>query len=236
MNPRCVTDEELSFISELPPESEALRHVASCARCRARVSAFRSFMDPPQEIEGAHPDDADARLRSSMDREIRLITGRDGAANGQAQASTPATGRSLMRLLWRPALRPVWAAAVLLLVYVGVRELRPSGADEPIILRERVQPAAATLEPTRVAAIGGGGLRLTWNALPDADRYEILLYGEELEPQTRIDAGSAPTVDLPPGELDAVQRGDVLFWSVRAYRGGDVIQASEMSRIEPTRR
>lgn len=229
MKNACIQESDLPVVSELPESSAPRRHLQGCARCRARLAAFKAFFEPADAAEGARPDEADRVLASILDREIYGTASRAAAGHRLGESSGAGFG-AMIRLLWRPALRPAWAVGILLLGIVGVRELRHSG-DEPIILREDRDAAAASIVPGEPAWTADGSLELRWGALAGAERYLVLYYGEELDELGRIEAGGAPRCLLPEAAVRQVREGAQLFYRVFALRGGDRVASSTMTPL-----
>jgi hypothetical protein len=223
----CIDEEKLAFYAELPPESPARTHVATCARCRARVAAFVAFAEPRDVPAGAMPDDADTRLAAILESEIR------GAARTAAVRGGREHGGvfgSFLRGLARPGLRPIWAIAALVVVVFGVREVNRRG-EESIILREERDIGAPTVVTRAPSITADGGILLLWDPVADADRYAAVLYSADLEERTRIDASSATSCRLPDALAEELRSGKPLFWRVLAFRAGDEIASARMTTL-----
>lgn len=229
MKNACIQEEELPVVLALPESDARRRHLEGCARCRARLAAFNAFLELADAAEGARPDEADRVLASILDREIFGAASR-AAAGRRLGGSSGAGFGAMIRLLWRPALRPVWAVGILLLGIVGVRELRQSG-DEPIILREDRDAPAASIVPGEPAWTADGRLELRWGVLAGADRYLVLYYGVELDELGQIDAGATPRCLLPEAAVRQLREGTQLFYRIFALRGGDRIASSAMTPL-----
>lgn len=219
----CVRDEDLARIAALPADDPIRRHVRDCARCRSRWLAYQEFMSPSAVPAGADPEDASARLARALERHIQEPSG-----------ARPVPMRQGLRRLWMPALRPVWALGLLALVLAGVRQIGREGpaGPAPLVLRESRGEAGA-LAPAEPARLTDGSIVFAWTPVPDADRYEVTLHGEDLQPGTRIPAGPEPTLTVPAGALDAqATPGGMLFWRVTAYRGGDALAQSPLQPLD----
>ncbi len=70
MTPDCIPDEALAaFVA--PGARDARReHLAGCPRCRARLASYLSFLQA-EDVAGADPDDAGARLAALLRRRRR---------------------------------------------------------------------------------------------------------------------------------------------------------------------
>ncbi len=228
MNAGCIAEDRLPLISDLPPDDPARHHLARCARCRARVAALEAFSTPGTPPSGSRANQADAQLASILDREIYGPT----ASRALPEARTTQRGGigSILRILWRPALRPVWAVGFVLLAIVGLREIRQTG-DDRIILREEGRPASSALllhEPT----LGEDNrITLRWSPMAGATHYAVILLGPDLEEQRRIDTGLDPTWTLEPGSSASLRGGAYPFWRVIALRDGDPIGSSKTTPL-----
>lgn len=228
MNSACIREADLPLLATLLPSDPKRLHLQGCARCRARLAALSAFLDPPAPAEGARADEAEAALGALLDREIFGARGPMDAVRGRGSRDEGLG--AFFRLLWRPALRPVWAVGILLLAIVGVRELRESG-DDRIVLREERDTSAGTVAPAEPAWTADGKLELRWTGPADADRYLVVLYGDELEETGRIEADAAARCLLPEAMVQSLREGVPLFWRVVALRAGDRIASSAMTPL-----
>jgi hypothetical protein len=240
----CLRDEDLAAAVALPADDPARRRWNVCARCRARVAAFAEFLQPSVTGTGPEWDEADARLAAVLESEIlgRPVTERAPVGNRNEPGPRPLPGGSgssgpgwtagpaqrFFRWALSPSRRPAAALGVLAVILItiqGIRLLdRPKG-DE-IILREGRVGSAVAIESGEVKRLSDGALSLSWSPVEGADRYEVVVYGEELTETRRFDAGAATTVTVP------AQAVAPLFWRAIAYRGGDV---AAQSKIRPLR-
>jgi len=93
MTPDCIPDESLAALVA-PAARDGMRvHLAHCPRCRARLASFLSFLEA-EDVAGADPDDADARLAAVLRR--RQPAG--GACRGLRWAARLAAPRSPRRV------------------------------------------------------------------------------------------------------------------------------------------
>ncbi len=224
MNFGCIAEDRLPLISDLPPDDPARHHLARCARCRARVAALEAFSDPETQPAGSHAEQADAHLASILDREIYGPT----ASQSLPEARTAERGGigSILRILWRPVLRPVWAVGFVLLAIVGFREMQQT-VDDRIVLREDGRPATSALllhEPT----LGKDDrITLRWSPWAGATHYAVVLLDADLEEQRRIETGHDPMWTLETEDSASLRAGAYPFWRVIALRDGDVIGSSK---------
>ncbi len=227
MKEHCIEAEDLERVMGLGAEDPRRKHLDDCPRCRALMAAYSDFLKPARALPGADLQDADARLKSSFDREIA----REG------RASRPAT----RRMRWSPprpfgptALWPVWAAAAAVIV-VGVlyvvHQVGP-GPDR-LVLRGAPQgssrPAALVLYPPKSVA---GGLELRWRSAPGADTYQVRLFGSDLSERARLGPFADTAVVLRPAELaSGIAPGTLLLWRVVALHAGDEIATSPVGQL-----
>lgn len=221
----CLADETLPIVMQLAPDDPARRHLKDCARCRARVAAVAAFVQAQVPPEGARPDDADRRLAAILDQEIYGRSSGSPARRGPRESREGGLG-SILRMLWRPALRPVWAIGFVVLAVVTVRELGPS-RDDRIILREDGKRAASAPLPMEPITDASGRLTLRWSPYAEATHYTVVLLGEDLEERGRIDAGGNTSCALPDETSSLLRAGSHMFWRVIAQRDGDTVASSK---------
>jgi hypothetical protein len=239
----CLRDDDLAEAAALPAEDPVRRQWMACARCRARVAAFAEFLQPTVVGKGAEWDEADARLAAALESEIqgrsveeRTPVGERTAldpgpasrgSGGSRSGSTDNPVRRFFRQLMSPSLRPVAALGVLVVALVTIQGIRtfdhPKG--DAIVLRQGAGGPAAVLEAGTVKPLPDGAISLSWTRLEGADRYEVVLYGEDLTETERLDAAATTTLTVPAAEKAP------LFWRVIAYRGGDVISQSKIRSL-----
>ena len=232
----CLRDEDLAAAAELPADSPARRQWSACPRCRARVAAFAEFLHPSIEAKGQPWDDADARLAAALESEIRgmplgakvpagspdapagarAVPGQRPRSQGRG-TDRPGPGEGpihrLSRWLVSPSLRPVAALAVLVVALGAIGGIRLLGhrSSDAIILREGSTPASSTLALGDVSRTPDGGVSLSWDLVEGADRYEVVLCGEDLVEMKRFDAGGSSSFVIPAEEsaaLTGIPRAD----------------------------
>jgi hypothetical protein len=225
MQPGCIEEDRLPLIMQLPPDDPARRHVAGCARCRARVAGLSAFENPVAIPAGSRADEADRRLAAILDREIYgQQPGRRVHLDSREQSRKDFG--SILRRLWHPTLRPVWVAGIVVIGIVGVRELTQT-RDDRIVLREDGRPSSSAVTGIATQAGPDGQVALRWDAVAGATAYTVVLLGADLEEQDRIDAGSTASCPLPEARVTAVRGGAHTFWRVLALRDGDFIATSK---------
>lgn len=192
MNDRCEPIETLRQAAALPAGDPRRDHVEACPRCAARLAALASFLDGGDVPAGADPDAADRRLAAALRDE-----------RNRRSAGGRRFGAGLLAL-----------AAVLLLLVVG-----------PGLLGDHEgPPASGTLRGDAAPdafALRAEGRTLSWNAIPGADAYEVILYDDSLAPLGEpIAIRGATSLEL---DLDGPAPA---YWRVTARRGGDPLASS----------
>ncbi len=203
---RCFPPEDAARVAALAADSPERRHAADCPRCAALLSAFAAYeAADPAGVPARDLADANARLSAALAQEIGDLE--------EEPAPAPRAIRAAPRELpWflRPALRPAFALAALLLAVGTFAWLRPGhdgGAPE---LRGGGRAAPEIAQ----ADFAADSLRLAWHGMPGADAYEVRFYSSEL-----AELGNAgPTADsslalgasvlgfsVPPGETVLVR-------------------------------
>jgi hypothetical protein len=225
MDPGCISEEKLPVVMRLTPEDPARRHLEGCARCRARLAVLSAFAQPQAPPSGSRPEEADRQLAAVLGEEIY---GRPPGNRVRTDARGPSDGGlgSILRMLWRPAMRPVWAVGLVILAVVGVRELGP-GRDDRIILREDGGQTASSLLPMEPVVDANGRMTLRWSPQAETTQYTVVLLGEDLEERERIDAGGNTSCPLPDETLSLLRAGSHMFWRVIAQREGDTVASSK---------
>jgi hypothetical protein len=220
MNRRCPEIEHLAEVMRLPGTDPRRQHVDQCPRCRARAALYQRFLDPGALPAGSNLADARRRMRATLEREI-------AAEAGQRPSLLDAL-RPLFRPVWRPALGLVGVAAAVILI------VRLTGMPEPgdgvSVLRERGVASRAIpvlLQPIHEA---DRTTVLRWKSAPDADAYQVILFGTDLREKARYSAAADTFLRIGPGQLDALPPS--LFWAVAALRGGDEIGRTEPRTLE----
>lgn len=240
----CVRGEDLAVIEALPSGDPRRRDAEACARCRARLMAFASFvaaLDVPAE---AGLEEADARLAAILEaRTGGRVKGdhdwRDGTPVDDGDKAAAAEGRRwldrLLVVFGRPALRPAWAAVVVLLAVWGVREsgLIQRPGDRSIELRGESGRSPGGIETLDAVMAADGSMVVAWKAVPGADRYAIVVCDASLRETSRVEAGPELSGRLDSDLSGRASGSDPLFWGVVAYRGGDEIARSEIRSVPP---
>lgn len=248
----CVRGEDLATIAAAPLDDPVRREAEACARCRARLLAFAAFVEPLDPPDAAGIDEADAalaaRLEATTGGRVRAGAGvipmmplaqeRAPALAGRsprtsADASPARWSARVIAIFGRPALRPAWALAVVLLMAWGAWESgwlqRPGG--EGIELRGESGVPGDRFGTREASAEADGAVRVSWSAVPGADHYAVIVCDASLREAGRVEAGVETTARLDPALLRRLSAEGPLFWGVIASRGGDEIARSEIAPL-----
>ncbi len=211
MSTTCPPLESLAEVLRLDPDDPRRRHLEECPRCRARVAAFRSFMEMEPIPAGANREDARRRLDAAIHAGV-------GPHEGRA-ASHPSTWwQGLLRPAWRPALG---LAVAVLLTVVLVRGPADRGRLGEMMLRGAGPGAQVTAVPTATWS-ADGSVALRWPAVAGADGYRVLIYNQDLEEIAQLEAGRESTLTVSAGQLAGLTPARAaLFWRVAALQHGD---------------
>jgi len=218
----CYPIERLGEIAELAADDPRRGHLANCPRCRARLAAYERFLsqeDPPKGLDLAS---AEARLASVLQAEI-------GAGATPAAGPVARADDAVVRPEWWRWSGMRWAAALaaMLAVAVGLTVFTDRSDDwlrEPV-LRGDEDAAAEAFAPT-AETLDGGGVLLTWQAVPEAECYRVLLFGADLLEVARWETGVETELSLGPNEL-----AKAVYWRVVALRGGDTLQQAAVLKL-----
>ncbi len=213
MKRTCYSPEMLSELLEASPADPRLAHVHSCIRCRNLMESLRAFRSPSGEVPPHELDDAEARMRATLEREMK-----------KTQTAATPWARAWMALFggawWRPALA---AAAVVLLVVAAVElhdgpERSPSGT---------VRGEMSATFSAQAEDLAGGGVRLSWDAVNGAGAYRVVFSDLGLEEIKSWEAGDRQSLTLEAAELQALApAGTQVLCRVVALRQGSVLASS----------
>jgi hypothetical protein len=222
MSNECVSVERIAEVLELPAGDVLSRHVEQCPRCSSLLTSYQAFIvaDPPA---GANPDDADARLMQFLQGQFGPVEPTPYSAD-----TTPGGGGFFARLKGAFLPRPAWVAAAVVVV-AAVVWWQPWNVAEPPALRSTSSTSFLEMAPPQ--ALSDGVVRLSWEATARADRYQVVLYSEELEEIARLDAGAETTYDLAQDALPAGAPA-VLICRIAALQDGDEIAESAPIPVE----
>jgi hypothetical protein len=223
MSTTCPPLESFAELLRLDAQDPRRRHLEQCPRCRARMMAFRSFMEMEPAPVGADREDARRRLVAAIRRETLRSVGRAGPRRSIWQ-------RRLPWPVWKPALGLVAAA---LLIVVLLRAAGDRGPQAPLMLRGANPTEAVARVPAATWAADGSAV-LRWPAVPAADGYRVLVFDQDLQEIARLDAAGDTSLVLSPARLAALApSGAALFWRVAALRQGDQISLSPPATLRP---
>ena len=234
MSDTCYCIEELEELALLVAGDPRLAHLESCPRCRAQLASYRAFMSPADLPAEARPDDAHIRIAAALEQ---AIFAKDPAA---AEVSAPVQSglanplARLLHSLARPMWRPAWGLVAILLIFVGSQQVWQAAhrGGNPQILRGGTgDPAKLPAEAARVSA--DGCILFSWEAVPDADSYQVHVYGSDLSTLVVLDAGVQCSLAVRPNEIPAPVGDDhQLWWRVIALQGADEINSSALQSFD----
>jgi len=195
---KCIPIEALGSLDALSPDDPIRRHAVACPRCSAAVVAYREFLraDSPR---GADVADADRRLASFINERIEGV-------------------EKVHRAPFRfPTFR--WAVAAAVMVAGAALIAKQMDSSDRVVLRgdERV---ALSVQARRTLA--DGSVEFSWNAVPDADAYQVVLLREDLTEVARMVA----TTDLGATLDRSSIPSEAVRWQVTALREGAIIVES----------
>ena len=195
---KCIPLEALGTLETLSPDDPIRRHADACPRCSAAVTAYREFLraDAPR---GANVGDADRRLARFIGERVEGV-------------ETPRPSR--VRL---PNLR--WAVAAAVMVVGAALIAKQMDRSDGVVLRGEPRAELSVLAPRTLA---DGSVELGWNALNDADQYQVVLLRGDLIEVARM----VPTTELRATVNRASLPDDVVRWQVVALREGAIIVES----------
>ena len=195
---RCIPMEALGTLDALSPDDPMRRHAETCPRCSAAMTAYREFLRA-ESPRGADVHDADRRL-------ARFITER---VEGVAQTQSA-------RFRW-PVMR--WAVAAAVVVVGATIVAKQMDRSDGTVLRGDERVELSTLAPRTLA---DGSVELSWDAVPDADRYQVTLLRKDLTEVARMVATTELRATLDRASLPS----EAVSWQVSAFREGAVIVES----------
>lgn len=194
---------DLARLGELNAAEQA--HVSECARCQAELTLFREIS---REEGSAEEDAAAAWIAGELRQRNNVVAFRPKA--------------------WR-ALYAV-AAALVVLVGAGVwMQLREPSIDGPIGGPAIYRSARLdVIAPVGELAAAPNDLR--WTAVPDATRYRVEI--AEVDATPVWSAGVRQDhVALPPAIAAQFAPGKSLLWSVKAFRGNEMLASSDTQTV-----
>lgn len=221
----CPPVEQLELLLEAAASAPPalVRHVESCAYCRAELSLLRRFQS----------DDLD----ESEKEPVRLVSERLAARAAEIVPARPAPAvhEPWWRILWStpwPSAAALAMAGVLIVLAVGLQwrhsqpALHPPASSDQDVLRSNL---ISILSPA-------GDLRqvpeeIRWQAAPGAVKYQVRLLEVDGAELWRADS-SEDHVTLPPSMRARVVPAKTLICQVTALDGsGRVVAESNMVRF-----
>ncbi len=196
----CPSEEALGEVASLPATDPLRIHSEDCPRCCALLAGSAEF---------------ESAMRETVSE----------GSPGTLRVPHPAP--SFRQRLWAPTMRPAWALAALALLLGGYLYW-PQLAMLGSAIRARRSETPSEIEwAAAIEYRAGGGVHLSWKAVPEAERYEVRLYGESFEELDRIGAGGETAQLLPPDRMPQAYRdGGTILYRIYALRGADEIRTS----------
>lgn len=229
MKTTCPPVESIADLLELPHHDPRRAHLDACPRCRARAAAFVSFMSA-SDIPGADPGKAQAHLGDVLDAAIGHPPSATRASSRPREGTSVSRFRRWLAALGAPALRPVFAAAALL-VTAGVIWFAQPSREADRVLRGPVGGAAMASPEGLEARPVGSDVWLTWRSVAGADGYEIVIYAPDLSVLARLGPMADTTVAVSAENLSAVAPGTTLSWKVVVLEQGDAAGDSPLRQF-----
>lgn len=247
MNEGRIDPDDPGEAFEFDPDDPRVRDVESRPRVRARLRAYRDFMAPGELPGNARVAEAEAALRTVLEREIGtpLVGDEASGPSGERIGSAPPVGRGprpagsgprgWFRAMLPGGMRNAFAVAALIVVagaaWLVIDARRDDRApvmrgDDPAMSEE----ALATKPVPEVLA--DGLVRLEWAPSPEADGYAVVFLSADLEEIARVPGLEQTHLDLVPGAAPAgLQSGRQVLWRAVAMRGSDEVARSRARPI-----
>jgi hypothetical protein len=195
---KCIPVEALGTLEALSPDDPMRRHADVCPRCSAALAAYREFVlaDAPPD---ADVDDADRRLASFISERIERV---EKVHHARFRVSP-----------FR------WAVAAAIMVAGAAIIAQQMDSSDGEVLRGGPRVELGVLAPRTLA---NGSIELGWNAVPDADQYQVVLLRKDLTEVARMVATTELRATLDRSSLPS----DAVRWQVSAQREGAIIVES----------
>jgi len=192
---KCIPIEALGTLEALSPDDRIRLHADACPRCSAALAAYREFVlaDAPRHADVS---DADRRLASFISEQI------EGVEKGHHARVRVSPFR--------------WALAAAVVVAGAAIIAKQMDSPDGVVLRGEPRVELSVLEARTLA---NGSIELGWNAVPDADQYQVVLLRNDLTEVARMVATTELRATLDRSSLPS----DAVRWQVAAFREGAVI-------------
>jgi hypothetical protein len=181
-------------------------HLDGCARCQAELALFREI----SRDESSAEEDAAAEW----------IAGELRRRNSNVVPFRPKAWRAL------------YAIAAALVIVIGAStwmQLREPSIDAPID-GPGVYRSARLDVVAPVGELSQAPNELRWTAVPDATRYRVEIV--EVDATPLWSAGTRQDrVALPPAVVAQFAPGKSLLWSVKAFRGNEMLASSDTQTV-----
>lgn len=222
MTSECIDVERIADVLELSEQDPLRHHVDQCPRCSSLLATYRVFIKA-EATAGADTSDAEARLMDYLQARIGAV-----APAPPAPDTTPDDGGFFARLKGAVVLRPAWVAAALVVIAAAVMWWRPWVAEQPALRSKAESPLLEILAPE---TLSNGSVRIDWHVYEGADKYEIVLYNNNLEEIARFEAGPATFYDMSREELPPGAPA-VVICRVAAFKDGDEVAQTAPVALE----
>ena len=194
MTEKCIDIEKIAEILALPDDDPRRRHLEECPRCSSILLSFQAFLEA-EGVPGSDAADAEARLSAFIRANIEKAT--PDTSMTQPAPERPGFLSEFIQGLFR---RPVWVAAVLVIVAAGMLWWQPWVQDQPVLRGTTPAGTGSPLDLKVPQVLEDGSLRLAWIPLDGADAYEVRLYDEGLSEIARFQL-DVPDVLPPPPDI-----------------------------------
>jgi hypothetical protein len=213
MDANCPPIEMFEDLLMGDPDDPRRMHMNDCPRCRARMTAFATFMQIDPLPEGARLEEARRHLTAS----IRDVAARRSPSR---KAWTPFSWFRISGPIWKPALG---LASILLIVGIFLQVGPDRRIETGPVLRDAA-PVAPPGVPLVSGASAGGGVQLRWRAVPSAEGYRVHIYGSDLVELSVLELRADTSITLSPDRLAALaSSGKPVIWRVGIVRNGDEV-------------
>lgn len=214
MDDGCIDLTRLSDLVAAGADDPRWEHVRGCARCRAHVAAYRSFLRGRPELSD---EGAEALLAARLAREIR---------GDRTVSAMDASRRERSR--WFSLPRATLAIAAALVLIAGIVFFRPERPRSPLVLRSGSAVTSPEIQLLPAQPLDSGGYRLRWHRWPGATSYEVHLYGADLL-ETAVLSASADTSLSIAATSGAGASGPATLWRVTAHEASGVVARSALA-------